>query len=191
MRFRKKPDTQATEPTSSAVEAETEEQESYHAPEKTASQSSGDAGDAISVKKTAADNTSSTLDAVDTSGDPERNLSAFSQLHTWDPNLPEEKRNAIQAAVDAHDVDAEKQLERELNEASPYPEVNAAVPATDEDVPANTLRAWVLGMVFVTIGSGLNMLFRYVLEVVCLFCAFAGGFWRIDGAGAEVDFQRV
>ena len=29
----------------------------------------------------------------------------------------------------------------------------------DEDMPANTIRAWVLGLLFTTLGSGLNMLF--------------------------------
>jgi hypothetical protein len=58
-----------------------------------------------------------------------------------------------------HNIDAEISFERELEENSPYPEVVAAVWNTDEDVPANTFRAWVLGMIFVTLGSGCNMLF--------------------------------
>jgi OPT family small oligopeptide transporter len=70
-----------------------------------------------------------------------------------------EKRNAIEGALGEHDVEAELNIEHELEENSPYPEVRAAVRATDEDVPANTLRAWILGMIFVTIGSGCNMLF--------------------------------
>jgi hypothetical protein len=72
---------------------------------------------------------------------------------------PAEKRDAIEGALDHKDVDAERNIEHELEENSPYPEVRAAVRATDEDVPANTLRAWILGMIFVTIGSGCNMLF--------------------------------
>jgi OPT family oligopeptide transporter len=50
-------------------------------------------------------------------------------------------------------------LERELEENSPYPEVRSAVRPTDEDLPTNTIRAWVLGMILLTIGSGLNLLF--------------------------------
>ncbi|CAH0040480.1 unnamed protein product [Clonostachys rhizophaga] len=38
-------------------------------------------------------------------------------------------------------------------------EVQAAVPVVDEDVPASTLRAWVIGLILTTVGSGLNMLF--------------------------------
>ena len=70
-----------------------------------------------------------------------------------------EKRDAIDGALVHGDVDAEKNIEHELEENSPYPEVRAAVKATDEDVPASTVRAWILGMIFVTIGSGCNMLF--------------------------------
>jgi OPT family small oligopeptide transporter len=70
-----------------------------------------------------------------------------------------EKRNAIEAALNKHDTDAELAIEAELEENSPYPEVVAAVRNTDEDVPANTIRAWFLGFIFVTIGSGCNMLF--------------------------------
>lgn len=102
-------------------------------------------------------------------------LRRFEALHEFDPNLPgksdsdieriklsvrtEEKRLAIEDAVNYHDVDAELAIEHELEENSPYPEVVAAVRNTDIDVPANTIRAWFLGMIFVTIGSGCNLLF--------------------------------
>lgn len=43
---------------------------------------------------------------------------------------------------------------------SPYPEVRAAVPATDDPLmPQNTPRMWVIGIFLVTICSGLNILF--------------------------------
>jgi OPT family oligopeptide transporter len=61
--------------------------------------------------------------------------------------------------LDKQNSEAERQLEAELEEDSPYPEVRAAVSNTDEDVPCNTVRAWVLGMLFMTIGSALNQLF--------------------------------
>lgn len=42
----------------------------------------------------------------------------------------------------------------EHHENSPYPEVEAAVQNTDnEHLPVNTFRVWVLGMLFMTIGS--------------------------------------
>jgi hypothetical protein len=89
----------------------------------------------------------------------EEDLRKFSVLHEFDMNLPMEKRDAIDGALDHKDVEAEMNIEHELEENSPYPEVRAAVRPTDEDVPANTVRAWILGMIFVTIGSGCNMLF--------------------------------
>ncbi|SCU93346.1 LAFA_0F15896g1_1 [Lachancea sp. 'fantastica'] len=47
-----------------------------------------------------------------------------------------------------------------VDDDSPYPEVRAAVPSTDDtSLCQNTLRMWVLGMMMTTIGCGLNMLF--------------------------------
>ncbi|KAF1982642.1 small oligopeptide transporter, OPT family [Aulographum hederae CBS 113979] len=87
------------------------------------------------------------------------NLKRFSENHQWDPNLEDEKRNAIHDAVENHVVEKEVGIEQELEENSPYPEVVAAVRNYDEDLPSNTLRAWMIGLLFTTIGSGLNMLF--------------------------------
>ncbi|KAJ0305963.1 hypothetical protein COL516b_005074 [Colletotrichum fioriniae] len=43
---------------------------------------------------------------------------------------------------------------------SPYPEVRANVPNTDDpSMPVNTLRMWVLGVLFTVIGSGINQFF--------------------------------
>jgi OPT family small oligopeptide transporter len=114
----------------------------------------GAGGDTYELGK---DNGQSTGAAKAASADAD--LRRFSVLHEWDPNVPEDKRKAIDAAVNQHDKDAEIALDEELEENSPYPEVVAAVRPTDEDVPANTIRAWVLGMVFMTIGSGCNLLF--------------------------------
>lgn len=47
-----------------------------------------------------------------------------------------------------------------VEDDSPYPEVRAAVPSTDDPtLPQNTLRMWVLGFILSTIGSGINLLF--------------------------------
>ncbi|KAG2734255.1 hypothetical protein G9P44_002261 [Scheffersomyces stipitis] len=47
-----------------------------------------------------------------------------------------------------------------VEDDSPYPEVRAAVPSTDDpSLPQNTIRAWVLGLIMTTIGSGINLLF--------------------------------
>ncbi|ODQ67392.1 small oligopeptide transporter [Nadsonia fulvescens var. elongata DSM 6958] len=43
---------------------------------------------------------------------------------------------------------------------SPYPEVRASVPNTDDfNMPHNTIRMWAIGLFMTTLGSGLNMLF--------------------------------
>ncbi|KAF2664976.1 small oligopeptide transporter, OPT family [Microthyrium microscopicum] len=89
----------------------------------------------------------------------EAHLKQFDDLHKFDPNLPEEKRGAIENALHSHNVGAELALEHELEENSPYPEVVASVRNWDEEMPANTVRAWVLGMLFMTIGTGCNLLF--------------------------------
>jgi OPT family oligopeptide transporter len=44
-------------------------------------------------------------------------------------------------------------------EDSPYPEVRAAVHNWDEDLPANTIRAWTIGMLLVIVGASMNTLF--------------------------------
>lgn len=79
---------------------------------------------------------------------------------------PEEKEDKKMGAVDITAV-GEKQLEHSaevietddtlFTEDSPYDEVRAAVRNTDGGEVANTVRAWILGMVFVTVGSALNM----------------------------------
>jgi hypothetical protein len=90
----------------------------------------------------------------------EEDLTAFRESHAWDPNIGNEKLDAITGAIKNHDDAAEIALEEELVEDSPYPEVKAAVNPTDSvDIPASTFRAWFLGMLFVTIGSGVNVLF--------------------------------
>lgn len=50
-------------------------------------------------------------------------------------------------------------LFKEAEEDSPYPEVRAAVHNYDEDVPANTIRAWTIGMILVVLGASMNTLF--------------------------------
>lgn len=51
-------------------------------------------------------------------------------------------------------MDAETALAEDGGGNSIYPEVVAAVGSTDDkDLPVNTIRVWVLGMVFMTVGS--------------------------------------
>lgn len=45
---------------------------------------------------------------------------------------------------------------------SPYPEVRSAVANTDDpDMPVNTLRAWVIGIVWAIILPGMNQFFFF------------------------------
>lgn len=84
-------------------------------------------------------------------------LPKFARTHQFDPNLPQDKINILHDATATGDVETMKAAEAVFAEDSPYAEVKAAVRAVDGGEPANTVRAWILGMVFVTICSGLNM----------------------------------
>ncbi|OKO97291.1 Sexual differentiation process protein isp4 [Penicillium subrubescens] len=77
--------------------------------------------------------------------------------HQWDPNLPQEKLDEIYEAVKTGDHEKAAELDKAFVQDSQYEEVRAAVHNTDGGEPANTVRAWVLGMLFTTVGSGLNM----------------------------------
>ncbi|KAH8671619.1 small oligopeptide transporter [Xylariales sp. PMI_506] len=85
-----------------------------------------------------------------------------------DPNLPEEDLDAIDSAVESHDSKKENALVDGLVENSPYPEVRASVRNYDVDVPANTIRAWVIGMLLTTVFSGVNALFSLRAEQISI-----------------------
>lgn len=90
----------------------------------------------------------------------QKELEAFKHEHAWDPNLPQESINAVDEALKVDDLEKKIAVETVLlEENSPYPEVRAAVRNYDEECPANTVRAWVIGMLWTTIGSAINMLF--------------------------------
>lgn len=98
--------------------------------------------------------------ATDTTIDVNQAVSDLGKIkhaHQFDPNLPQEKLDFINKAL--QDGDAGEIIEADVlfTEDSPYEEVRAAVRNTDGGEVANTVRAWILGMFFVTIGSGLNM----------------------------------
>ena len=84
-------------------------------------------------------------------------LDQIKHTHQWDPNLPSDKIKALETAVKSGDAEAIAEADAFFTENSPYDQVRAAVRPTDGGEPANTLRAWVLGMIFVTVGSALNM----------------------------------
>jgi hypothetical protein len=84
--------------------------------------------------------------------------------HQWDPNLPQEKLDEIHEAVKTGDHEKAAEIDKSFVQDSQYESVRAAVRNTDGEEPANTVRAWILGMFFTTVGSGLNMFLsmRYV-----------------------------
>ena len=93
-------------------------------------------------------------------------------------HLPQEELDSVNNAIDSEDLEKKVAVEQALlEENSPYPEVRAAVRNYDEpDLPCNTIRAWVIGILLTTIASGINLLFSlrnpsisittYVIQVV-------------------------
>ncbi|POR32840.1 Small oligopeptide transporter, OPT family [Tolypocladium paradoxum] len=76
-----------------------------------------------------------------------------------DPNLPDEFELQDRTQPE-HGLLAGQDMSKRLDEEdSPYPEVRAAVRNYDEDLPCNTVRAWVIGMSLVLLGSSMNTLF--------------------------------
>jgi OPT family oligopeptide transporter len=81
----------------------------------------------------------------------------MAKLTFLDPNYPDDKRESkwldANSSFDDDDAFSIKEVED-----SPYPEVRAAVHNYDEDVPANTIRAWTIGMMLVVVGASMNTL---------------------------------
>lgn len=75
----------------------------------------------------------------------------------WDTEVSQEKIDSQYTIKDDEKADYGDTKVGETIEDSPYEAVRAAVRPEDNGEVANTVRAWILGMIFVTIGSGLNM----------------------------------
>ncbi|KAF5319702.1 hypothetical protein D9619_008668 [Psilocybe cf. subviscida] len=66
------------------------------------------------------------------------------------------------AEFDDPNLDRSAALEGILEDDSPYPEVRSAVANTDDpEIPASTLRSWVLGLIWAIIIPGLNQFFYF------------------------------
>src|ERR1700712_3961288 len=83
--------------------------------------------------------------------DAAADIVAFEKSHQWDPNLPQAEIDALHHAAKTGDAETVQEVEEIFAEDSPYEEVRAAVRNTDDGSVANTVRAWILGMIFVTI----------------------------------------
>lgn len=56
-----------------------------------------------------------------------------------------------------------------LEDDSPYPEVRAAIPSSDDiTLPQNTIRMWTIGLLMTTLGCALNMLFSLHAPTISL-----------------------
>ncbi|KAE8356743.1 OPT oligopeptide transporter protein-domain-containing protein [Aspergillus coremiiformis] len=66
-----------------------------------------------------------------------------------------------QGNLDECSLDLDEKIEYDYeSERSPFPEVRAVVPETDDpDLPVNTVRMWILGIIFTILGSGINQFF--------------------------------
>jgi len=113
-------------------------------------------------------------------------LEELKEAHEFDPNLPTEIEKELDEALQSGDVEIKGHIEGIL-EDSPYPEVRAAVLNYDEGGTGNTIRSWFLGLLFATLGSGLNALFSlhspsisitsYIAEVVAFPFGVAWAKW--------------
>lgn len=83
-----------------------------------------------------------------------------------DPNFPEDKRES--KILDTSNFDDDEVFTNKEVEDSPYPEVRAAVRNYDEDVPANTIRAWTIGLMLVFLGASMNTLFSLRQPAIAL-----------------------
>ncbi|KAK4495351.1 hypothetical protein PRZ48_013682 [Zasmidium cellare] len=84
--------------------------------------------------------------------------------------------------VDVAHVLQDDEIKDVEDDTSPYPEVRAVVPETDDpSIPVNTLRMWILGTIWVLIGAGVNQFFslRYpavhIVSIVAELLAFPMG----------------
>lgn len=84
-------------------------------------------------------------------------LEKIKQAHQWDPNLPKTTLDAVERAIEDEDAKEMVAADRLFTEESPYEEVRAAVRNVDGGEVANTVRAWIIGLLFVTVASGANM----------------------------------
>ena len=87
----------------------------------------------------------------------------FSEKHgakpTSDP-VDHDHGHLQEIEVDIDQVLRDREIKDIDEDTSPYPEVRAVVPETDDpEIPVNTLRMWILGTIWVFIGAGVNQFF--------------------------------
>src|ERR1700759_1244925 len=80
---------------------------------------------------------------------------SIKQNDEWSSNLP---HGQPQASKGESTNENSVETPEDIDEYSPYEEIRAAVRNTDDNSPANTVRAWVLGIFFVNVVAAINML---------------------------------
>ncbi|RKP28914.1 small oligopeptide transporter, partial [Metschnikowia bicuspidata] len=99
-------------------------------------------------------------------------MDKLKQLLVTDLEAKSEKNNEIEVVqstefdpIDSHvaaKISNDEYAAIVFDDDSPYPEVRASVPPTDDPtVPQNTIRMWVLGFILCTLGCGMNTLFAF------------------------------
>ncbi|GLA43108.1 hypothetical protein AnigIFM63309_000834 [Aspergillus niger] len=77
-----------------------------------------------------------------------------------DVEIQQGRFDEIQPEFDLSEQEKEQNDFDYESEHSPFPEVRAVVPETDDPgLPVNTFRMWVLGFIFTIVGSGINQFF--------------------------------
>lgn len=79
------------------------------------------------------------------------------KAHVWDPSMPSAEVESLHRVIETEDAKLARQIINELVDEVPYVEVKAAVKFEDGGEVANTIRAWVLGVIVSTIITALNM----------------------------------
>ncbi|KAE9983580.1 hypothetical protein EG327_005437 [Venturia inaequalis] len=93
------------------------------------------------------------LDSKDVFDSEKHQNASDSDVEVAPGHLQEIEVDVAKAIGETEDYD-------EDSEHSPYPEVRAVVPEVDDPaIPVNTLRMWIIGIVFTIIGSGINNFF--------------------------------
>ncbi|KAI0405606.1 OPT family small oligopeptide transporter [Xylaria palmicola] len=100
----------------------------------------------------------SSSEGVETPDTPKR----FEHQHHFNPDISADEIVLVEAALRNRDGDVENAFKAEaarVEHDTPYPEIRSAVRNYDVDLPANTIRAWAIGLFLCTLGSAFNMIF--------------------------------
>ncbi|KKA29279.1 hypothetical protein TD95_002503 [Thielaviopsis punctulata] len=98
--------------------------------------------------------------ASTSSADAPERLARMRKISKWDPFLDVDTLDQMDTTLQSGDVEKETAVEQTMyEENSPYAEVRAAVPNSDDtEMACSTIRAWVIGGVLCTIVAACNIL---------------------------------